>query len=190
MHFTLCSFVCRGGLGFFLVIDLTLLLTQLALLLPLALQLQVPFLFCSIYRRILSLLTTSHIHLLPTSSQYLSHPPPYVLPSFYYQFLSLVTAQLRWLPQGFFVEELPEAEDWFRRAILEDMQAGLRARFEAGLWTEGEEKVWCEVRNVWMSLSALCEDKFGWTLDTTGRDLDEEEEEEEDEEDRPVVVDL
>ncbi|CDZ97714.1 mRNA splicing factor [Phaffia rhodozyma] len=172
--------------------DLTLLLTQLALLLPLSIQLQTPSLLCSTYRRVLYLITNSHLHLVPASSPYLTVPQPGALSSFYLDFIQLLHAQLSWLPDTFFQEDLPEAENWFAQSITQDLQRGLKTRFDNPFSTLTEEKDWIEVKDRWLALSALCGDKFGWTMDTSAAaagasDLDEDEE---DEEDRPVVVEL
>lgn len=170
----------------FLPTDPFSLLTQLSLLLPLALNLQAPSLLLQTYRRILALLTLSHLHFQPPTLPLLpSNSDTSVLPKFYLALLDLLVAQLTWLPADFFASELPEAEGWFEQG-LNDLKVGLASVEPGGEWEGLEAK--------WEGLRELVGGKFGWVvgeLRGVGKEGEANEEgEEEDEEDRPVVVDL
>lgn len=175
------------------------LLDQLALLLPLGLELQAPALILNTYRRLLALVTQARLHLDPLAGgQYLSPPSPertLALARFYLGLVRLVHSQAVWLAPDFFATELPEAEGWWQTALIDDLLDGIVGASEtyAGHLDEPTNAVWAETRARGDALRQLLADRFGWARQVRGSahgEADgEDDSEEEDEEDRPVLVD-
>jgi hypothetical protein len=174
--------------------------TQLALALPLGVLLQAPALLLNTYRRLLLLVSQSHLHLDPfAGGQYFPPSSPdrtLLLANFHLSIVKLLHAQFNWLQQDFFSVELPESEGWFRGALMDDLQITIdAASSHAEHWNPAVSQVWSEVHERWTALLALVSDKFGWEQDAKpAKKIKiggwvEEDDEEEDEEDRPVFVD-
>lgn len=182
------SFVCAR------LADPHQLLTQLALLVPLGVQLQAPALLVNTYRRLLTLVSQAHIHLDPVASG--QHFPPaspertLQLATFHLALVKLVHAQVAWLPPDFFATELPETEGWWKAALLDDLVAGVVRPSEAHAshFDGPTNAAWQETRTRSAALQQLLADKYGWTQEVRGVAGNGSDDEEEDDEDRPMMV--
>jgi hypothetical protein len=175
------------------------------LLLPLGIELQAPALILNTYRRLLALVTQARLQLDPLAGgQYLPPASPertLALARFYLALIKLVHAQAAWLPPDFFATELPEAEGWWRTALVDDLLDGIVGPSEtlADHLDEPTNAVWTEARTRGDALRQLLADRFGWIRQVrrgsssrggaAAGSEDDDESEEEDEEDRPVLVD-